>query len=145
MKGWIFRLANILGPHLTHGVIFDFIEKLKDNPSTLEILENGKQKKLYPYVSYCVNAMIHGFIRPHNAFNIFNIGSQDSITVDEIAQIISKTMGVHPRFSYTGGDRGWLGDVPKFKLDITKIKSLGWNPKYSSRDAVEKTAKMLAG
>jgi UDP-glucose 4-epimerase len=145
MKGWIFRLANIVGPHLNHGVIFDFIEKLKDNPSTLEILGDGKQEKSYLHVSDCIDAMVHGFVHSNNAFNLFNIGSQDSITVDEIAQIVSKTMDVHPRFSYTGGDRGWLGDVPKFRLDITKIKNLGWNPKYGSRDAVEKTAKILAG
>ncbi|MCD6435076.1 MAG: NAD-dependent epimerase/dehydratase family protein [Clostridiales bacterium] len=142
-KAWVFRLANVVGPRATHGVIFDFVKKLKENPKELEILGNGNQRKSYIYVDDCIDAMLIGRNKSNMNVNIFNIGSEDWITVKEIAEIVSKVMGLRPEFKFTGGDRGWPGDVPLMKLDISKIRSLGFRPRLSSKEAVERTATWL--
>ncbi len=141
-QAWIFRLANVVGPRATHGVIFDFVNKLKRNPNELEILGNGKQKKSYIYIDDCIEAMMIGKKARDNV-NIFNVGSEDWITVEEIGRIVSSKMHLNPKFKFTGGDRGWPGDVPMMRLDISKIKSLGFYPKYNSKEAVEKTVEWL--
>ena len=143
MQSWIFRFANIIGERSTHGVIYDFINKLKRNPKELEILGNGKQEKSYLHVKECINAMIFAVEHSDEKVNIFNIGSEDTISVTEIARIVSEKMNLNPEFKFTGGERGWKGDVPKMLLSIDKIKNLGWRPKYNSEKAVRKTLEDL--
>ena len=141
-QAWIYRFANIVGLRSTHGVITDFIEKLKKNPKELEILGDGKQQKPYLYVLDCVHAMLFGFEHAHESLNLFNISCDTNTTVTRIAEIVVEEMGLqHVKFVYTGGKRGWKGDVPRFQLDAKKINTLGWKTKYASDDAVRKAIK----
>jgi len=131
------RYANIIGPRSSHGVIYDFFMKLKRNPHELEILGNGKQKKSYLYISDCIKASILIVERHQRGFDVFNIGSDDWITVNEIAKIVIENMGLkNVQIKYTGGDRGWPGDVPLMLLDISKIKALGWKPEVPIRKGI---------
>ena len=143
MQSWIFRFANIIGERSTHGVIYDFINKLKRNPKELEILGNGKQKKSYLHVKECVDAMIFAIENSNENVNIFNIGSEDTISVTDIAKIVSEKMNLNPRLKFVGGERGWKGDIPKMLLSIDKIKNLGWRSRYNSEKAVEKTITLI--
>ena len=144
MKGWIFRFANVVGSRSTHGVIFDFIKKLRKNPKELEILGNGKQKKSYLYISDCIDGMLFGFERSSDQINLFNLGTEGATEVSDIAKMVVEEMGLKDvKFRYTGGDRGWKGDVPRFQFNIEKIKSLGWKPKYESDEAVRKAIRDL--
>ena len=135
---WIFRFANVIGRRSNHGVIYDFIKKLLTNPRQLEILGDGNQTKSYVYIDDCISAMFCG-LKMKEKVSIFNIGSEDQISVKEVAEIVCQEMGLTPEFSFTGGRVGWRGDVPVMQLSIEKIKSLGWKPQYSSREAVRKT------
>ena len=139
------RYANIIGPRLTHGIIYDFYNKLKKNPKKLEILGDGTQKKSYLHVKDCVNATVlaAGYLK--KSFDVYNIGSEEQITVKEIAKIVSKELGLNPKFIYKGGKIGWPGDVPKMLLSTKKIKKIGWKPKYSIRDAIVDTLNYLRG
>ncbi len=143
IRAWIFRLANVIGPKLTHGVIFDFVNKLRRNPRKLEILGDGNQTKSYIYIDDCIDAMLLAVENSKEKVNIFNIGSEDQISVREIAKIVSEKMNLKPEFKFTGGEIGWKGDIPVMMLDISKIKSLGWGPKYDSKRAVELTAEWI--
>lgn len=143
MKSWIFRFANVIGRRSRHGVIYDFIMKLNKNPEELEILGNGEQNKSYIYIDDCISAMFHAVERSDETVNIFNIGSEDQIKVRKIAEIVCEEMGLSPRFRFTGGDRGWKGDVPVMLLSIERLKELGWRPRYSSEEAVRKTVRDL--
>ncbi len=143
MKAWIFRFANVIGPNGTHGVIFDFINKLQKNPSELEVLGNGKQEKSYVYVDDCVSAMLFAVKNTKEPVNIFNTGSDDTISVSEIAKMVIHEMKLNAKIRYTGGSRGWKGDVPRMRLSIRKLKALGWKPKYNSRESVRLAIKCL--
>lgn len=140
---WIFRFANVVGPRGTHGIIFDFINKLRNNPNELEVLGDGKQSKSYIYIDDCIEAMLHGIKNTSYKVNTFNLGSEDQLDVKRIAELVIKEMKLNAKIRYTGNDRGWIGDIPKMLLDSSKIKSLGWKPKYSSEDSVVKTIKAL--
>lgn len=139
MKAVIFRLANIVGPRSAHGVIYDFVWKLKKNSDELKILGDGNQKKSYLYIDDCIDGMLIGVKGAKDNIEIFNLGSEGWITVRNIAKIICEEMGLNPRFKFTGGKRGWKGDIPLMLLDISKIKKVGWKPKYSSEQAILKT------
>jgi UDP-glucose 4-epimerase len=146
-RGLSLRYANIVGPRLRHGVIYDFLEKLRRSPEKLEILGDGSQRKSYLYVTDTVEATVFLAQNSRSQYDVFNVGNEDWITVKEIAEIVSNAAGLKPKFIYTGGTsdgRGWPGDVKLMLLSIDKIKKLGWMPKYSSRQAVELTAKSLA-
>ena len=144
MQAWIFRFANVVGLRCTHGVIFDFINKLRKNPEELEILGDGRQRKSYLYVSDCVDGMLYGFENAKDQINLFNLGSDGATEVNKIAEMVVDEMKLGDvRFKYTGGKRGWKGDVPRFQFDISKIKKLGWKPKYDSDDAVRMAIKDL--
>ena len=143
MQSWIFRFANIIGERSTHGVIYDFINKLKRNPKELEILGNGKQEKSYLHVKECIDAMIFAVKNSNEDVSIFNIGSEDTLSVTDIAKIVSEKMNLKPKFTFTGGERGWKGDVPKMLLSIDKIKNLGWKSQMNSEKAVRKTLEKL--
>jgi len=143
LNAWIYRFANVIGKRSSHGVIYDFIQKIRRNPRELEILGDGTQTKSYIYVTDCIEAMLAGLHPPAPAatvgaerVKIFNIGTTDTITVTRIAELLCAAMGVTPRFSFTGGDRGWKGDVPLMLLDATKLRKLGWEQRYTSETAV---------
>lgn len=137
MRSWIFRFANIVGDRGTHGIIVDFINKLKANPKALEILGDGQQRKSYIHVSDCIDGILFAVNNSNEMANIFNIGSTDTINSMQIGELIVKEMGLHEvKFTYTGGSRGWKGDVPKMLLSIDKLQTLGWNPSHNSKSSV---------
>lgn len=136
IQSWIFRFANVIGPRVTHGILYDFLEKLKKNPKELEILGNGEQDKSYLYDEDCIDAVLYVIGRANERINIFNIGSGDKIKVKKIAQIIVEELGINPKFKFTGGPVGWKGDVPRMALNTRKIEKLGWKPRYNSEEAV---------
>jgi len=143
MKAWIYRFANIVGERSGHGVITDFIKKLKENPAELEILGDGKQVKSYLEVHECVAAMLFA-LRARDTVNIFNIGSEDWIDVRSIAEIVAEEMHLpEVKFRFTGGERGWVGDVPKMQLSLERIKSRRWKPQLGSRESVRIAARDL--
>lgn len=144
LQAWIYRFANVVGIRGTHGVIVDFIEKLKKNPKELEILGNGKQRKPYLHVSDIVDAIIYGYEKSRNQVNLFNIGCDSNTTVTRIAEMVVEEMRLKGvEFKYTGGIRGWPGDVPRFQLDTNKLNKLGWKARYSSDEAVRKSIKEI--
>ena len=146
-KAVILRLANIIGPRSRHGVIYDFINKLLRNPRVLEILGDGTQTKSYLHVDDCVEAMVLASEQSEPRVEVFNIGSEDWINVKRIAEIVVEELGLQGvKFEFTGGadgGRGWPGDVKEMLLDISKIKKLGWKPRYNSEEAVRLTARAL--
>ena len=138
-QAWIYRFANVVGIRGTHGVIVDFIEKLRKNPKELEILGNGKQQKPYLHVSDIVDGIIFGFEHSNDQINLLNLGCNSNTTVTRIAEMVVEEMGLRDvKFNYTGGKRGWPGDVPRFQLDISKINKLGWKESNNSDEAVRK-------
>jgi len=149
-RALILRLANIVGPKSSHGVIIDFIKKIVKNPKHLEILGDGLQEKSYLHIEDCIEAIIHltnEFCRNNKRVDVYNIGSNDRITVKEIAKIVAEEMNVsNIKFKFTGGvdgGRGWKGDVKKMQLSIDRLLKTGWKPKYTSKQAVKLTAKAL--
>lgn len=150
IKALILRLANIVGERSNHGVIFDFIMKLRRNPRKLEILGDGTQRKSYLHVKDCINAILHlneVFLEEDKLYDVYNVGSEDWITVREIANIVVEEMGLeNVEYYFTGGvdgGRGWPGDVKLMLLDITKAKSKGWKPTMNSRETVKQATKEL--
>jgi UDP-glucose 4-epimerase len=144
MQAWCFRLANVVGARLTHGVIYDFINKLKQNPERLEILGDGQQQKPYLHVSDCVSGMLFGLEHAHEALNIFNLGPTSSTSVTTIARMVTSAMGLDGvKFEFTGGRQGWRGDVPQVRLDVSRIYHLGWQPRYTSDEAVRESVKEM--
>jgi UDP-glucose 4-epimerase len=143
-QAWIYRFANVVGSRGTHGVIVDFIDKLNKNPNELEILGNGKQRKPYLHVSDIVDGILFGFEHSNDQINLFNVGCDSNTTVTRIAELVVEEMGLsNVEFKYTGGIRGWAGDVPRFQLDISKLKKLGWKERFSSDGAVRKSIKEI--
>lgn len=137
----IFRFPNVIGPRLTHGVIFDFIKKLKKNNSELEILGDGNQTKPYMHVFDLVGAILR-FKDVNQGVTLYNIGVDSQTSVTEIANIICEEMQLADvKYNYTGGKGGWKGDVPKFSYNLDKIHSKGWKAKYTSDEAVKETVK----
>jgi len=144
MRAFNFRFANIIGERSGHGVITDFIRKLSKNPRELEILGDGKQIKSYLLVQDCVDAMLFAAGHAGSPVNTFNIGSEDWIEVTRIARIVEEGMqlkGVKHR--YTGGERGWVGDVPKMQLAIGRLKKMGWRPVHGSEESVKLAVKAM--
>jgi UDP-glucose 4-epimerase len=142
IRAWIFRFGNIVGPNPTHGVIHDFVLRLRDDPSYLKILGDGNQSKPYVYVDDCLDGMEFGVAHAGDLVNYFNLAVEDQTSVTEIAEWTIAAMGIARdviRIEYTGGSRGWRGDVAQVKLDTKKMTALGWRPKLSSAEAVKKT------
>jgi len=135
----IYRLANIVGPGC-HGVIPEFYQRLRRNPHVLEVLGDGTQLKSYCYVSDCVEALLVGL----GSGGIYNVGSEDAISVKKVADIISEEMGVSPSYRFKGDKgEGWPGDVRRSWMSIDKLKGLGWTPKHDSEGAVRQTVRAL--
>jgi UDP-glucose 4-epimerase len=143
-QAWIYRFANVVGPRLTHGVIFDFINKLKKNSRELEILGDGKQEKPYIYVRDCVEGILFGYEHSCDNINVFNIGCDTTTNVNTIANILIEEMDLEDvKFYYRGGNRGWPGDIPQVRFNCQKINKLGWKPRYNSDEAVRISIKEI--
>jgi UDP-glucose 4-epimerase len=142
-QSWIFRFVSILGERYTHGHVFDFYKKLKKDPTSLSVLGNGKQRKSYLYVQDCIAAMMLAVEKADEKVNIFNLGVDGYVEVNESIGWICKELGVNPKLQYSGGDRGWVGDNPFIFLDTKKIQSLGWTPKFDIQQGVLKTVQYL--
>ena len=144
----IYRLANVVGPRSNHGVIYDFVQKLRDSPDELEVLGDGSQSKSYLYIDDCITGIRNGIERG-NRVDIYNIGSWDRTNVLEIAETVKDEMGLNEtRIRLTGGidgGRGWKGDVKVMQLDMNELRSVGWTPKYGSAEAVRLTARSVIG
>ena len=144
MKAWNFRFANIIGERSGHGVLTDFIRKLQQNPAELEILGDGKQSKSYLEVRECIAAMLFAVGKARGTVNTFNIGSKDCIDVKSIAKIVCEEMELrNTKFRFTGGERGWVGDVPKMQLSVDKIKALRWKPQTGSAESVRAAVRAM--
>lgn len=143
LRSWIFRFVSILGERYTHGHVFDFYRKLKDDPSRLPVLGDGKQRKSYLYVQDCLDAMLLAMEKARGGVNIFNLGVDGYCQVDDSIGWICRELGVGPRLEYAGGERGWIGDNPFIFLDTKKIRGLGWRPKHGIRDGVVRTVRYL--
>jgi UDP-glucose 4-epimerase len=141
----LFRFANIIGPGMRHGILPDFLAKLHADPTRLEVLGDGRQAKSYLRTEDCVAGMVLAGERAQDRVNIFNLGAADQISVREIAEKVVAATGGRARIDYTGGDRGWTGDVPLQLLSIERMRRIGWSPRYSSSAAIDRTlAELLA-
>jgi UDP-glucose 4-epimerase len=144
-RSWIFRFVSILGERYTHGHVFDFYKQLRTDPSQLRVLGNGKQRKSYLYVHDCIDAIFVAMNESAERVGIFNLGVDSFCQVNDSIGWISETLGVEPKLSYSGGERGWIGDNPYIFLETSRIRALGWKPKLSIREGVVKTVEFLAG
>lgn len=138
MDAAAFRFANVVGPDQTHGVGYDFVNKLCQDSGYLQILGDGRQSKSYIYVTDIVDALRLVEKKALTGYNYYNVATLDHITVTEIADLVVRIMGLHNvTYQYTGGDRGWKGDVPVVRLSSDKIRSLGWDNRYTTPQAIE--------
>jgi len=143
-RAWIFRFPNVVGSRSTHGVIYDFVQKLKANLLELEVLGDGTQEKPYFHVADLLEAMLFISERATDKLNFFNIGTADTATtVRYIAEAVVKRMAPGAKIRYTGGNKGWVGDVPKFNYSIEKLRKLGWEPRLTSEQAVERAVEEI--
>jgi UDP-glucose 4-epimerase len=136
IQTWITRFPNVVGERFTHGVIHDFIHKLQANPDELEVLGNGEQCKPYVYVKDLVDGIQFVVHHANAPYNVYMLGSDTRTKVKEIAQMVIEEMGLDANIRYTGGDRGWVGDVPEFRYDLTKVNKLGWVAPHDSNASV---------
>ncbi|HEY6987521.1 MAG TPA: NAD-dependent epimerase/dehydratase family protein [Bryobacteraceae bacterium] len=143
-RAWIFRFPNVIGPRATHGIIFDLLTKLSRQPTDLEVLGDGTQQKPYLHVSELIEAMLWICEHAKDPLNWFNIGPPDEgTTVKEIAEAVQKEAAPATPIRFTGGNKGWVGDVPKFRYSIEKLRRLGWSPQLTSRQAVERAVQEI--
>jgi UDP-glucose 4-epimerase len=144
-QGFIFRFVSILGERYSHGHVFDFYRSLRANPNELGVLGNGRQRKSYLYVHDCIDAMLTAIEKAQGKVNVnvFNLGTDEYCQVNDSIGWITSHLGIDPVRTYTGGERGWIGDSPFIFLDTTKIRSLGWKPKLSIREGIIKTLEYL--
>jgi UDP-glucose 4-epimerase len=149
MQCWIFRFANVVGAKVRkkgHTVISDFICRLREDPRRLTILGDGRQAKSYLLSSECIAAMLHVIEHADAPLSIYNLGCSDALPVTRIADMVVRAMGLSGvAYSYTGGEGGWLGDVPRFKLDVTALNRLGWYASHNSEEAVSISIQQLLG
>src|SRR5262249_637058 len=143
LQAGVFRFVSILGERYTHGHVYDFYAKLRANPKAIEVLGNGQQRKSYLYVQDCLSAMLHAQPRLTQPLTIFNLGTDENCTVNDSLGWICEELGVAPQRSYTGGERGWIGDSPFIFLDCSRMRSLGWTPTITIREGVVRTLRYL--
>ncbi len=137
MTGTVFRFANVVGPNQTHGVAYDFIRRLAKDPTQLKIFGDGTQSKPYIHVEDVLAAFRLMETRQAGGYDVFNVGSQDFLTVREIADIVCERMGLKGvKYNFTGGSRGWKADVPVYRLNTNKVRAQGWQNRRNSREAV---------
>ena len=144
IKAWIFRFGNVIGKNEHRGVIYDFINKLKKDPNNLEILGDGKQVKSYVHVSDVINAITTIPEKDTNInIEVYNIGLKEWKTVTELANYVCDELNLTPEYHYTGGNRGWAGDIPVVMLETDKVLATGWRPKLSSEESIRRTVREL--
>ena len=143
LKSYIYRFVSILGPNYSHGHVIDFYKKLYKNSNELHVLGDGNQKKSYLHVDDCINAIFMTIKNEKKKINIFNLGTDETITLKESVKIICKNLNLKPIILYSGGKKGWIGDVPHIHLKINKIKKVGWKPKYSIKESILDTLNYL--
>ncbi len=146
-SSYVFRFANVVGPRSKHGIIWDFIKKIKQDNKQLSILGDGTQSKSYIYIQDCIDAMLLSFKDLNDPVNILNIGTEDAIDVISIADLVCSNMGIdnieYNFIKSTLDGSGWIGDVKSMNLDISKVQKLGFNPRYSSKDALSLAIKEI--
>ena len=140
---WIFRFVSILGERYSHGHVYDFYKQLLKDPTKLAVLGNGKQRKSYLYVGDCIDAIIVAIEKSNDKVNILNLGTNEYCEVNDSIAWINEYLQLKPTLSYTGTERGWIGDNPFIFLDTKKINNLGWKPKYSIKEGIIKTIQYL--
>lgn len=142
-NAWIVRFPNVVGERATHGVIYDFIKKLRINNSELEVLGNGEQYKPYLYVKDLIEAILFVWRNSAENLNVYNVGVESRTKVKDIARMVIDEMELDSNIKYTGGEVGWVGDVPEFTYDLTRVKKLGWVAKNTSNMAVSKAIQRI--
>ena len=142
-EGHIFRFVSILGERYSHGHVFDFYRRLRVDPTKLHILGNGKQRKSYLYVQDCIDAMLVAIERAGAKVNIFNLGTDEFVEVNDSVHTLCEALGISPVRTYSGGERGWVGDSPFILLDCKRIRALGWAPTRSIREGILTTLNYL--
>ena len=130
------RFGNVFGPRSSHGVIFDFFQKLKRDKNKLIIFGNGKQRKSYLFIQDCVEGFIKAMQEKSDKFQSYNIAGDTTNSVIEIADLVTKELDISPSYEFTGGDRGWKGDVRIGELDTKKLQNLGWKPRFSTKKGI---------
>lgn len=142
-QSYLFRFVSILGERYTHGHVFDFYTQLRDNAAELRVLGNGQQRKSYLYVQDCIDAMLAAMANASAKVNVFNLGTDEFCQVNDSIGWITSHLGLAPTLTYTGGERGWIGDNPFIFLDTAKIRALGWRPRISIREGIIRTLDYL--
>jgi UDP-glucose 4-epimerase len=142
-QAYIFRFVSILGERYTHGHVFDFFNKLRTDPSRIQVLGNGRQRKSYLYVQDCIDAMLTVTSKADAPVNVYNLGTKEYVEVNTSLDYICEALGVQPVREYTGGDRGWIGDSPFILLDTERVNGLGWEPRLTIRDGILRTLAYL--
>ncbi len=143
-----FRFGNVVGPRQTHGVGFDFLRQLLSNPNELRILGDGSQSKSYIHVEDVIDAVFCAYHKTGKPYEVFNVATGDYVTVTQIAELAVSAVGLDPaavRLVYTGGDRGWKGDVPVVRLNTDRIRALGWRCRHGCRDALRDSLRAMLG
>jgi UDP-glucose 4-epimerase len=144
LQGYIFRFVSILGERYSHGHVFDFWQQLSEHPEHLHVLGNGHQRKSYLYVQDCIDAMLIAIDRAPGKVNIFNLGTDESCEVNDSIGWICEHLGLHPKITYSGGERGWVGDSPFILLECSRIRALGWRPRVTIKQAILATIKYVS-
>ena len=144
MRAFLFRFVSFIGERYTHGVVFDFVRKLRANPRELEILGDGKQRKSYLYVADGVAGMLHALDHASARINVFNLGHDEVLNVLAVADVVCAELGLSDvTYRLTGGERGWKGDAPFVLLDTTRIKALGWRATTPIVEGIRRTVRHL--
>lgn len=144
LQGYIFRFVSILGERYSHGHVIDFYRQLSEHPERLHVLGNGHQRKSYLYVQDCIDAILTAIDRAEGKVNIFNLGTDEYCEVNDSIGWICEHLGLHPKLTYSGGERGWVGDSPFILLDCSRIRALGWRPRLTIKQAIGATIKFVS-
>jgi UDP-glucose 4-epimerase len=142
-EGWIFRFVSILGERYTHGHVFDFYKRLRADPKALHVLGNGKQRKSYLYVHDCIDAILTAIERADGKVSVINLGTDEYCQVNDSIGWITGALGLTPTLTYSGGERGWVGDSPFIFLDCARMRKLGWAPKLTIQQGIIRTLEYL--
>ncbi len=148
-EGYVFRFVSLLGPRYPHGHVFDFVRKLRDDPNRLLILGDGQQRKSYLHIEDCLDALLlicedkRTAKGPRRSFEVYHLGLPEYCRVEQSARWISAELGLTPKFEFSGGERGWIGDNPFVFLDVSKAMAVGWKPKHGIEQSVRETARWL--
>ncbi|MCX5696520.1 MAG: NAD-dependent epimerase/dehydratase family protein [Candidatus Omnitrophica bacterium] len=145
LQAWLIRFPNVVGGRATHGILYDLLHKLKRNDRAVTVLGNGRQDKPYLHVKELVEAMVFVWQKAKGSYNYFNLGPDSTIKISKIIVILMKELGLkgRTRIKYAGGERGWTGDVPRYRYSLKKIRKLGWKARLSSEQAVRLSVREL--